>query len=79
MRIKKPKLFVISGKFSIDVCVKADSKEEALAWSQQEFSNFIVVNPDNNDSIFNVRKVLLKLKKPKRLSVSVEDAMNGDL
>jgi hypothetical protein len=79
MRIKKPKLFSIQSKVLVDMTILADSKEEALAWSQQELSNFIVVNPNNNEAILQNNIVILSTKKPKKHSKSYDDYMNGNL
>lgn len=79
MRIKKPKLFSITSKVVVDMIIVADSKEEALAWSQQELPNFIVVNPNNNEAIIHNTIVILSTKKPKKHSKSFDDYMNGNL
>jgi pyrroline-5-carboxylate reductase len=79
MRIKKPKLFSITSKVMVDMIIVADSKEEALAWSQQELPYFIVVNPNNNEAIIQNNIVILSTKKPKKHSKSFDEYMNGNL
>jgi hypothetical protein len=75
----KQKLFQITGTFLVELIIVADSKDEAIAWSNEQFTDYVVVNPDNNHFVLNSKKVLLKLKKPKKLSLAVEDALNGNL
>ena len=75
----KQKLFQITGTFLVEVIIVADSKDEAIAWSNEQFTDYLVVNPDNNPFLLNSKKVLIKLKKPKKYSVSFQDAMNGNL
>jgi hypothetical protein len=79
MRTKKPKLFTIQSKVLVDMTIVADSKEEALVWSQQELPSFIVVNPNNNEAIVHDTIVILSTKKPKKHSKSYDDYMNGNL
>ena len=68
MRTRKPKFFLLSGKFEIAVVIKADSKDEAIAYSQDAFARHVVVDTVGYDGMIVVANKPIKLRKPRRVN-----------
>lgn len=72
MRIKKPKLFILSGKFEVAIVIQADSKDEALAYSQDCFASHVVVDTTGSDGIAVIQNRPIKIRKPRRFNPDVQ-------
>lgn len=70
MRNSKPKLFLLTGRFDISIVIQAEDKEEALAFSKEEFPSLVSVDTSGLVGVQLTSKTVLKLKSPKRFKVS---------
>jgi hypothetical protein len=71
MKTKKPKHFLISGRYDISLVIEADSKNEALAFTNEEFNNLIKLDTDGLVGLGPYKIHTIKLKKPKRFKDKV--------